>query len=85
MKRNDLAPAAEQLYVYEQREFKEIALELRCSERTVRTWAKRGGWQDKRKRYLSSKQATKAEFVEFVRKLLRGKGIAFSRRVRETL
>ncbi len=71
MKRNDLAPTAEQLYVYNQYEFKEIALELKCSERSVRTWAKRGGWQDKRKRYLCSKQATKAEFVEFVRSLLR--------------
>ena len=77
MKRNDLAPKAEQMYVYEQKEFTEIAAALDVHERTLRTWAKRDSWKDKRQRYLRSREATKSEFMDFVRTLLRD--------VRETL
>lgn len=71
MKRKELAPKAQQLYVYEQLEFKEIAAELGVSERTVRIWAKQEDWQAKRKRYLRTKEATKSEFLHFVQTLLR--------------
>lgn len=77
MKRKELAPKAQQLYVYEQLEFKEIAAELGVSERTIRTWAKQEDWQAQRKRYLRTKEATKSEFLHFVQTLLHD--------VRETL
>ena len=71
MKRNDLAPKAEHMYVYEQKEFAEIASVLDVHERTLRTWAKRDDWKEKRQRYLRSQEATKSEFMDFVRALLR--------------
>lgn len=71
MKRKELSPRAEHLYIYEQKEFAEIATELGVNERTLRTWANREDWKGKRQRYLNSKEATKYEFMDFVRCLLR--------------
>ncbi len=71
MKRTALAPQAEHLYVYDQLEYAEIAARLDINERTVRTWSKRGGWADKRTRYLLSKEALKNELIDFTRSLLR--------------
>lgn len=71
MKRKELAPQAEHLYVYEQKEFTEIAKTVGVNERTLRTWAKRDHWKEKRENYLRSKEALKYELIDFTRSLLR--------------
>lgn len=71
MKRKELSPKAEHLYVYEQKEFAEIAEVVDVNERTLRTWAKRGHWQEKRANFLRSKEALKYELIDFTRSLLR--------------
>lgn len=71
MKRKELAPRAEHLYVYNQKEFAEIAAEVGVHERTLRTWASRDDWKGKRQRYLNSKEALDYEFTDFARYLLR--------------
>ena len=63
MKRKDLAPQAENMYVCSQMEFKEIAVELNVSERSLRVWAKRDNWKEKRSRFLDCVKPT--VFKEF--------------------
>lgn len=71
MKRKELAPQAEHLYVYDLKDFKDIADIVKVNERTLRTWAKRDGWKEKREQFVRSKEAAKFEFMDFTRYLLR--------------
>lgn len=61
---------AERLYVYEQMTIDEIASKLRLGVRTIRYWKEEKGWDDKKKKYIKSKQAFHEELYEFARKLM---------------
>ena len=63
-------PEAERLYVMEQCSLAEIASRLGVAERSIRNWKERGGWDDKRRGYLASRQSFHEELYEFGRELL---------------
>ena len=69
MKRELVAPQAEEMYVCRQMEFKEIATALGVSERTLRDWAKRGSWKDKRQAYISDLTALDHQLLRLSLKL----------------
>ena len=71
MKRKDLAPQAENMYVCSQMEFKEIAVELGVSERSLRVWAKRDNWKEKRQNYLNDQTALQHLLQKFAVSLTR--------------
>ncbi len=56
MAKKHLMIEAERLYVEYGLSFENIASRLDVSEKTVRNWAKAGGWQAKRKEYLESEK-----------------------------
>ena len=55
-------------YIYENKSFKEIALELSeaggPSEKTIRLWAAEGNWKEKRQKYLESQKDFKEKLDE---------------------
>lgn len=61
---------AERLYVVEQMTFAEIASRLKLAEKTVRLWKDDGDWENKRKQYLTQKQAFHEELYTFARFLM---------------
>lgn len=61
---------AERLYVCENLKLYAIAAKLSLSEKTVRNWKKENGWDEKRKKYLQSKQDFHQELYEFSRELM---------------
>jgi hypothetical protein len=61
---------AERLYVYEQMTIDEVASRLNLGSRTVRNWKDENNWDDKKKKYIKSKQAFHEELYEFARKLM---------------
>lgn len=71
MKRKALAPQAEEMYVCNQMEFKEIAIELKVSERSLRVWAKRDNWKEKRSRFLDRFKTYTSELLDFNLSLMR--------------
>lgn len=55
-------------YIYENKTFEEIALEFSemdgPSERTIREWARKGNWQEKKKKYLESQKTFREKLDE---------------------
>lgn len=62
---------AERLYIIDHCTLGEIASRLRIHEKTVANWKEEGDWENKRKKYLNSRQAFHEELYEFTRKLMR--------------
>lgn len=56
-KRDQYYDQAMELYVVKQLSFEAVAQELGLGERTVRNWAKDGGWQEKRAELLGKRQS----------------------------
>lgn len=61
---------AERVYVYEHLSIDETAAKVNVSARTIANWKVKGDWDNKRKKYLKSKQAFHEELYEFARKLM---------------
>lgn len=59
------------MYVSGQMEFKEIASELKVSERSLRVWGKKGSWKEKREAFLNDQTALKTLLVKFALSLTR--------------
>ncbi len=55
-------------YIYENKTFEEIALEFSemdgPSERTIREWARKGNWLEKKKRYIESQKSFREKLDE---------------------
>lgn len=64
-KKETYGDAAEQLFVQHGETRDQIAARFRLSDKTVRSWAKEGRWEEKRALFLERK-ATTIEDLEFV-------------------
>ena len=62
---------AERLYVLDYCSLEEIANRLKLNRKTVMAWKKQGDWNNKRKKFLLSKQSFHEELYEFARKLMK--------------
>ena len=61
---------AERVYVYEHLSIEETAAKVNVASRTIANWKVKGDWDNKRKKYLKSKQTFHEELYEFARKLM---------------
>ena len=52
MKKAQLYDIAEEMYTERLYTFEQIAKELKCSDRTIRNWAKDGRWVTKKKMFV---------------------------------
>lgn len=62
---------AERLYVQENYTISEIVAKLRLSEKTIRNWKDDGDWENKKKRFMVSKQSFHEELFDFTRTLMK--------------
>jgi hypothetical protein len=62
---------AERLYVQENYTISEIVAKLRLSEKTIRNWKEDGDWENKKKRFMVSKQSFHEELFDFTRTLMK--------------
>ena len=62
---------AERLYVLDYCSLEEIANRLKLNRKTVMAWKEQGDWNNKRKKFLLSKQSFHEELYEFARKLMK--------------
>ena len=60
---------AERLYVEEQMTIEEISHRLNVSIRTLKSWKKENGWNEKRQEFISSKRMNLRDFNIFVHKM----------------
>jgi len=70
MKKAALYERAERLYISAQNTFDEIAAMLGVSERTLRTWADEGKWQNKRVKLVAQQESLDERLYNFVTKLM---------------
>lgn len=68
-KRDTYYDQAEHLYVVEQLTHQDISQRLPIGESTSRLWGKEGGWEEKRKDFLLSKEAFDKELFELAKDL----------------
>ena len=62
---------AERLYVLDYCSLEEIANRLKLNRKTVMAWKEQGDWNNKRKKFLLSKQSFHEERYEFARTLMK--------------
>ena len=67
-----LLAEAERLYVYELVTLEGIATRLNLNRKTPMQWKDEYDWENKRKKFLKSKQTLHHELYEFARKLMNG-------------
>jgi uncharacterized protein YjcR len=63
---------AENMFVFQSLNREEIARRLKLSDKTVRIWAKRYGWEEKKAALLQAKSNTHLELYDLVRTLTQG-------------
>jgi uncharacterized protein YjcR len=61
---------AERCYVSENMSFEEIASRFSLSEKTVRLWADKGNWRDRKKSFMSQRESLEEKLRTFVDKLM---------------
>ncbi len=58
---------AENLFVYQAKTREEIAKQLKLSDKTVRVWAKKYNWEEKKAALMECKRSSHLELYELVR------------------
>ena len=69
-KKKSLAAAAERFYVIEQMTMVEIAQILNVHEKTIQNWKDEFNWDEKRTKFIQTKQSFHEEMYNFARKLM---------------
>ncbi len=69
-KKKSLAAAAERFYVIEQMTMVEIAQILNVHEKTIQNWKDEFNWDEKRAKFIQTKQSFHEEMYNFARKLM---------------
>ena len=62
---------AQRLYIYDLYSIEEIADKLDLSTKTICRWKEKHDWENKKQKFLKSKQSFHEELFEFARKLMK--------------